>query len=113
MPVQSDTAQSDIDTADATNYCYSPLRRGHIRLLQLRVSSPSTDVEAELIHIPLHVAQARKYVALSYTWGAPEHFGRIKVNDRPMQIRMNVLGILNRLRVLAVNLIWVGYRGYF
>jgi hypothetical protein len=99
---------SDIPSLNREEHAYEPLAAKDIRLIRLR---PSEDgiaiVEAELVHLPLAVAQDSNYVALSYCWGSFEPSVQIKLDDQPFWVRPNVSKYLKRFRTLGLTLIWV------
>lgn len=94
-----------------TVHLYSPLSQDDIRLLHIHSSEDSTTpLHASLVHIALPSAQSRTYVALSYTWGLMEANVPILLDGKTLRIRPNLARILQILRDLQVQYIWVSRR---
>ncbi|KAH8731192.1 heterokaryon incompatibility protein-domain-containing protein [Phaeosphaeriaceae sp. PMI808] len=78
---------ADISEPNLNLYSYSPLLELEIRLLEVpKLGNETRDVQAKLVHIPLTEAQAKGYVALSYTWGSAKASTTIIVDEKIMGI---------------------------
>ena len=107
-PAQSKELCAETDVVCDDMYHYSVLLNNDIRLLKLQESDDTSgNMNAELFHVPLHLAQTLNYVALSYTWGSSNDLKRIMVNDCAMCIRTNAFQILDRLKALGCLIVWV------
>jgi hypothetical protein len=92
---------------DAT-YSYSPLAQSDIRLLRIHPFEERTDpLHASLEHKSILSAQSQQYVALSYTWGSMNAVVPILVDGKVLRIRPNLANILQLLRGLRTEYVWV------
>jgi Heterokaryon incompatibility protein (HET) len=91
----------------ATIYIYSPLLDADIRLLQILPSATdSSPLRFRLVHLPLLTVRARRYTALSYTWGAEAATSTVFLNEKETRTRPTLAHILRRMRSLHYDFIW-------
>lgn len=83
-------------------YSYSPLASSDsIRLLLLQPGPPGSDVHCSLIHTTLpecHDDIYQHYTALSYVWGDASKKQLVFVNEKPLQVTVNLAAALDDLR---------------
>jgi hypothetical protein len=96
-----------------TEYCYTRLPRGHIRLLRL-MPHPDQDapIRCELFNYPFDHPGSRKgtslYEALSYVWGSGNKPLTIFVDDGCLRVTRNLHEVLLRLRDHSLpRIIWI------
>jgi hypothetical protein len=104
-------AISDLESLRIDNnapYSYSSLAQSEIRLLRIHPSGKRTDpFYASLKHTSILSAQSQRYVALSYTWGSMDAVVPILIDGRVLYVRPNLAKILQLLRDLRIECVWV------
>ncbi|KIW27846.1 uncharacterized protein PV07_07547 [Cladophialophora immunda] len=97
----------------ATGFSYSPLQPGEIRVLK-PVLSRATATEQqqqplsfEIVHVPL--LSQPPYVALSYTWGAPDSRHHVCLDGQTFHVRRNLHDALQQIHrsKLVSKYLWV------
>ncbi|RSL41368.1 hypothetical protein CEP53_012801 [Fusarium sp. AF-6] len=78
-----------------TDFIYTPLKQGEIRLLQLQWNQSDSVLGAVKCTISNHPLNAQSFTALSYTWGTDEPSHDLLLNDRPIKIRRNLHAFLS------------------
>jgi hypothetical protein len=111
LPSASAHAGSSVaELPEESRYSYQPLLGSEIRLLKIHPSENSdTNIQVDLVHVPLNLAQQQDYIALSYTWGDAHESEWIRLNDTFfIKVRPNLFDILKRLRSMKCTNVWVG-----
>ncbi|KAH7175223.1 Aldehyde/histidinol dehydrogenase [Dactylonectria macrodidyma] len=78
-----------------TDFIYTPLKQGEIRLLQLQWNQGNHVPGAMKCTISNHPINAQSFTALSYTWGTDEPSHNLLLNDEPIKIRNNLHDFLS------------------
>jgi len=87
--------------ASVSQYVYSPILTGQIRLLRLMPSADdSTAVHGQLVHYPLlsSCRTSHPFEALSYTWGSLSQDHYVCLGDKKLSVTANLHSALLRLR---------------
>lgn len=91
-----------------SDYSYSALTNADIRILQIVPSTmESSPLHVRLMHMPLILARAKSYTALSYAWGDDASTQEIFIDEKRSEIRINLAQILGRMRTLGYEYVWV------
>jgi hypothetical protein len=83
-------------TIPRTEYLYSKLSRGDIRLLAIQPGSRNGDIKCRLETVSENMSVA--YEAVSYTWGSDPAIFPILLDDHTFFIRSNLDSLLRHLR---------------
>jgi hypothetical protein len=97
-----------------SQYCYSPLSPGAIRLLQLmphtNASTETTKLQCELFEYSLQDLGRRThlYEALSYTWGGDAKPCSVTIGEQNLNVTPNLYAALLRLQDRSLKrIIWI------
>ncbi|KAK0937425.1 hypothetical protein LTR29_011057 [Friedmanniomyces endolithicus] len=86
-------------------YKYAPLKKNHIRILDLLQGSGDDPIRVKIQHWDVHDERERAYAALSYTWGGDPkvdrqvvYFGSRRSNKHFRYVTNNLMAFLKRIR---------------
>lgn len=97
-------------SASTDVYNYDSLIDDDIRLLEILPSQNEDDpILAKMLHVTLQSAANGMFTALSYTWGSGNATEIIIVDQKELEIRRNLAGILRRMRANGHRLVWVSF----
>jgi hypothetical protein len=89
-------------------YKFSPIPVRNIRLLRILPDNHSAMVSCEFVDIPLEMAKARLYEAVSYVWGDENDRSQILVDGMVLSITTSAYKVIHRRRSRRKErLIWI------
>jgi len=102
------TAMATDQCGNGAAYGYSTLENTDIRVLEILSSTAgASPLLCNIEHKPLAEARARRYTALSYTWGCDTAREFIFLNGQTLAIQSNLAHILRTMRSLNYKFVWV------